>query len=226
MKGRLVFDSIFFSVPSMKIIEGVYLEVRSGEVCGLFGRNGTGKSTLFRVVTGELPADSGNLVIDGDRIRGRRPRRRFRDLSYLPQNSMLPHDMKAAAVAKSFPAAAMRLLDRPPFCERAGDSMDRFSYGERRYFELMLVLSLDRKYVILDEPFHGLEPILIDRMSERILEAARRGAGILITDQFHQHMLDLVDRAYLMVNRQVRYVGEGPAIREALVRHAYLPTDG
>ena len=196
----LVLDSIFYSVPSLNILQGAYLKVRPGSICALFGRNGSGKTTLLRVAAGQIRAASGLTIIDGDRLRKFARQRRFKSLAYLAQKSMLPPDITVAALIRAVGPRKLRhdALLRKVLPRR----IEELSGGERRYLEVALVLGLGRSYVLLDEPFSGVEPAIIDRISDKIRSAANAGAGILITDHYYRYVLPLADNAYLMRQKQ------------------------
>lgn len=220
-ENQLVLDSIFYRVPALNILQGAYLKVNVGSVCALFGRNGSGKSTLLKVAAGQIQPDSGLVIIDGKRFYKKDNRRRFLDIAYLPQTSMLPGDMKVRTLIKSFGNAG-HLLNDTLLQKKTGQAISSLSGGELRYLELSLLLSLNRKYVLLDEPFTGIEPNIIERLCAMISGAAAEGKGVLVTDHYYQYLVEIADDAYLMMNKQCRHLdGEG-SIAEQLAMSGYI----
>lgn len=216
----LILDGIFYEIPQLRILQGVYLKVSPGKVCSLFGRNGSGKTTLLRIAAGQIAPRSGLLIVDGIRFHKKSLRRRFQHLAYLPQNSITPDDMRVARIVAAFPSASHLVKDEL-ISPRLGNQIGDLSGGERRYLETMLLLSLKRKYLLLDEPFTGVEPKLIERISKRIADAARTGVGVLLTDHYHQYALEIADDAYLMKGKQCKPLSGD--FRVDLEHHGYLP---
>lgn len=216
----LILDSIFYEVPQLRILQGVYVRVVPGNVCSLFGRNGSGKTTLLKIAAGQIRPRSGLLIVDGIRFHEKALRRRFQHLAYLPQDSLTPGDLSVERIVSAFPSAS-HLIQDELVSPRLSDRICDLSGGERRYLETMLLLSLRRKYVLLDEPFTGVEPRLIEQISKRIVEAARAGVGVLLTDHYHQYALAVADDAYLMQDKQCTHLSGD--FRAELQRHDYLP---
>lgn len=219
--SSLILDSIFFRVPQLSILEGVYLKVLPGRICALFGRNGAGKSTLLKIATGQLLADSGITIINGQRIHNRALGTRFSKIGYLPQESMLPDDISVRRVLKSVPARDT-LIEDPLINRMISQKVLELSGGERRYLETSLLFCLDRDYFLLDEPFTGVEPNIIEKLIDRIKKEAGKGRGILLTDHYHRFVLQVADEAYLMQQKQC-YKLEGN-FRSQLQEMGYLGT--
>ncbi|HET6569157.1 MAG TPA: ATP-binding cassette domain-containing protein [Rhodothermales bacterium] len=218
----LVLDGIFYEVPQLRILQGAYLKVVPGTICGLFGRNGSGKSTLLKIAAGQFAPDSGLTIIDGERLHRKALRFRFTKVSYLPQDSMLPGDMAVRRLIESFPTDSSSLSRDPIISDLLGKRVDELSVGRRRYLEIQLLLSLERAYVLLDEPFTGVEPNMIDLISERIIDAAKRGKGILLTDHYQHYTLPIVNDAYLIANRQCRHLNPMLDLRTQLQEYGYI----
>ena len=218
----LILDGIFYSVPALNILQGAYLRVAPGSVCGLFGRNGSGKSTLLKVAAGQIEANSGIVIVDGKRLYKRSLRERFSHIAYLPQDSMLPGDMKVKHLINALPGA-QPLFDDALIKAKIKDQVRALSFGQRRYLEVSLLLSLGRPYLLLDEPFTGIEPLMIDYISSLLVNAAQSGVGILVTDHYHQYLLDLAGDAYVMVNKQCKHLDGSEALRGQLQQMGYMP---
>lgn len=191
-EGRaLVLDAVFYEVAGRRILAGAYLRAEPGRVLGLLGRNGSGKSILLKIAAGQLQPTSG--LVDGDRLHRPSLRRRFAHIAYLPQDPLLPGGVRIGAAIRSFPPAARTLLDDPALRARLDGRVGELSTGEQRYLEFRLVLALGRAYTLLDEPFTGVEPLLIERMVTDLREHAARG---------HAFVLPSVDARQGLVTRR------------------------
>jgi lipopolysaccharide export system ATP-binding protein len=215
----LIVDSFFYSVSGLKILSGAYLEVYPGTITALIGRNGSGKSTLLKIAAGQMKALSGITKLNGERIYSRSLKRRFRSISYLPQQSMLPGDMNVSRVFNSFISNGPASEDSF-FKSMMNQTVKELSGGERRFLEILLIISLDRDFILLDEPFSGVEPRIIERIMERINNETQKGKGILLTDHLHRYVLEAADDAYLLQNRQCYKLGSDFA--EELCQMGYL----
>lgn len=218
----LVLDGVFYETPQYQILQGACLKVISGAICSLFGRNGSGKSTLLKVAAGEITPASGLTIIDGERFYKKELCRRFEKISYLPQDSMLPPDMKANRLIRSFPTASHFLSNDPIIGELVGKRIDELSTGKRRYLEIRLLLSLEREYVLLDEPFTRVEPIMIEQIENLIIAAAKQGKGLLLTDHYYRNTIPIVNDAYLMMHKQCIHLDPAVDLREQLREYGYV----
>ena len=221
-EAGLILDGIFYQVPTLRILQGAYLRVAPGSICALFGRNGSGKSTLLKVAAGQIEADTGIVIVDGVRLYKKLIRKRFAKIAYLPQDSMLPGDIKVKGLVKSFSIAKDVLKDpviKPIQHQRVGN----LSVGQRRYLEVSLLLSLGRPYMLLDEPFTGIEPLMIDHISSLIANAAQEGTGILVTDHYYQYLLDIAEDAYVMVNKRCKHLDGQKSLEIQLQELGYMP---
>ena len=221
-ESSLVLDGIFFKVPSLSILQGAYLSVLPGSITALFGRNGSGKSTLLKVAAAQLNPSSGLVIIDGERFHHRAHRRRFNNVAYLPQDSMLPGELKVKTLIKIFPKADL-LKNDALINSKLDQHVHSLSGGERRYVELSLLLSLGRKYALLDEPFTGIEPLMIDHITDLIVKTSKEGIGFLITDHYYQYMLDIATDAYLMLNKQCKHLNGKGSLAVQLKSLGYMP---
>lgn len=221
----LTLDSIYFERWGKRVLQGAYLRLDPGTVCGLFGRNGSGKTTVIRIAAGQLAPCSGHVAIDRLVLLRRSTRRRFSKIAYLPQDSLLPGDVSVAAVAKAFGAEEDLRNDELLGPARARD-VATLSGGEQRYLEVRLLMGLGRPYVLLDEPFTGVEPRIIDRIGELIQRSARRGTGVLLTDHYHRYSVPLVNEAYVITDMQCRKLNPGIDIADQLKAFGYLGGSG
>ena len=179
MKSSLVADSVTTYFGDRQILNGVFLKIGEGEIVGMVGLNGCGKSTLIRIISGELRLHSGTIRIDGEYCA---PKNRWRHIAVLPQHNFLPRQKSVIGASRLYAGPAGKAIvladsrTRSLIHQKVGD----LSGGERRYVEFLLTLSLRRTHVLLDEPFSEMEPIYIERMSAAIREHIN--TGFLITD--------------------------------------------
>jgi ABC-type lipopolysaccharide export system ATPase subunit len=133
---------------------------------------------------------------------------------------MLPRDLRVRQLLRAVPSQD-ELVEDQLIARIRNQYVDELSGGERRYLEIRLVLALDRAYALLDEPFTGVEPKLIDRISDLIVATARKGRGVLVTDHYHHYTVPIADDAYLMLDKQCRRL-DGGDIKHQLVRMGYI----
>lgn len=195
---ELIADSIFYYYPNLKVLNGCYLEVEKKKITCLIGKNGSGKSTLFKILSGELQADSGITRLNDQRIHRKSQKLRFKYLSYLPQNSFLPNSLKVSDIITR-PSFKSDELIQQVFNKR----LSTLSFGTKRYIEILFILSLKRSFIIFDEPFTGLSPLLIEQVIEKINLAKQNGAGIIISDHYMRYITEIGDRFYLLENGQI-----------------------
>ena len=202
----MVLDSIFFSVPALKILSGVYLELHQSTITALIGRNGSGKSTLLKIAAGQIKANSGITMIKGERIHSKSIKERFHWVGYLPQESMLPGDIKVSRVLDRF-SSVESMISESKIGSLSNQKVKQLSGGERRLLEISILFSLDRAFFLLDEPFSGVEPKLVDLIIARIRDERDKGKGILLTDHMHRYVTEVADNGYLLHNRQCYELG-------------------
>lgn len=217
--SALILDSIFFKVPELSILEGAYLKATPGKITALIGRNGSGKSTLMKIAAGQLQSSSGITIVDGMRIHAKSLRIRFRSIAYLPQKSMVPTDFSVRRILKSI-SLSDNFFNDPIIRKIMDQKVIELSGGERRYLEIAIIFSFNRRYLLLDEPFTGVEPRIIDVIIERIREETKKGKGILVTDHLYRYITNIADAAYLMHNKQCYQINGN--ISEELKKMGYL----
>jgi len=218
------------------VVEDVGLVVRSGEVVGLLGPNGAGKTTCFYMILGLIRADAGSIRIDEDDLSRAPMHRRARaGIGYLPQEASV---FRKLSVENNLHAVAelRRDLDRPGQRRLVEELLrdfrldgirqqvgERLSGGERRRVEIARALAGEPRFMLLDEPFAGVDPISVSDLKEEIRGLARRGIGILITDHNVRETLDICDRAYIVNEGHLIAEGEPETIlSNETVRRVYL----
>ena len=226
---------------SRQVIKEVHLSVNAGEVVGLLGPNGAGKTTCFYMVVGLVRADAGTIRIDGVEVQTKPIHQRARmGLSYLPQEASifrkltveeniravleLQIDARGKPLAPAVINARLEELLRDLSIEKLRDSpAPALSGGERRRVEIARALATQPRFILLDEPFAGVDPLAVLEIQKIIGFLKARGIGVLITDHNVREMLGICDRAYIISEGRVLAEGTPAEIVEnADVRRVYL----
>lgn len=225
-------------VGTRHILRNVGLNVQKGEVVALLGPNGAGKTTCFQSIIGLTHVDSGTLTLDGTSLAHLPMYRRARlGLGYLPQEASI---FRGLSVEQNLRAVLeMVTRTRAERNTRLEELLTEFgltrvrhspapalSGGERRRVEIARALAANPAFILLDEPFAGVDPLAIRDVKNLVLHLKTRGMGVLITDHNVRDTLTLVDRAYIMAEGQVLASGTPEEIvRNADVRRVYLGED-
>ena len=217
------------------IIRDVSMSLQRGEVVGLLGPNGSGKTTTFYAVAGLVSADGGKVSIDGDDITALPMYRRARmGIGYLPQEMSI---FRGLNVEQNIEAILdIAIGDRHKRRERLEELLAEFSIehlrrtpaialsgGERRRVEIARCLAANPKYLLLDEPFAGVDPIAVGEIRQLVTDLKSRGIGVLITDHNVRETLELVDRVYILHDGKVLTSGNPEdVVQNDNVRQVYL----
>jgi lipopolysaccharide export system ATP-binding protein len=217
-------------------VADISLTLASGEIVGLLGPNGAGKTTSFYMIVGLVRADSGTIVLDGADVTARPMHERARlGLGYLPQeasvfrklsvsdNILAILELNKGIARAARPARLEQLLDEFHLQGIRTQAGERLSGGERRRVEIARVLASEPKFVLLDEPFAGVDPISVAEIKAMIRDLAGRNIGVLITDHNVRETLDICDRAYIVNEGRIIAEGDTAAILvDETVRNVYL----
>jgi len=226
-KGVLSVHGVEKSFVGRKVVKGVSLYVRKGEAVGLLGPNGAGKTTVFYMVTGLIKADKGRVELDGHNVTALPMYQRARlGIGYLPQEASIFRGLNVeenirAVLEVVEPDAKRRERDLNGLLEEFNITRLRktpaiaLSGGERRRVEIARSLATRPNYMLLDEPFAGIDPIAVGDIQALVRHLTNRGIGVLITDHNVRETLGLIDRAYIIHSGQV--LTEGPP--EAIIDH-------
>ncbi len=222
-------------IKKTTIVKDISLEVNSGEVVGLLGPNGAGKTTTFYMICGLMPASSGKVLLDGKDITNLSLSARARlGIGYLPQESSIFKDLSVEE--NLLIAAEASELDKTEQTERIDQLLELFgvepirkrlgvqlSGGERRRVEIARALVLKPKFMLLDEPFAGVDPIAVTDIQQIITQLTELDIGILITDHSVRETLGICNRAYVMREGQMLASGSSEEIAaDESVRKFYL----
>lgn len=245
LEGLLSVHSLKKSYGSRKVVKDVSLSVKGGEVVGLLGPNGAGKTTSFYMIVGLVRSDGGEILIDGQSVEHLPIHRRSRlGLSYLPQETSIFRKLNVAENVR-----AVLELQKYQTGENKGKPLDSaeiesrltallkdlhvehlrdssalsLSGGERRRVEIARALATQPRFILLDEPFAGIDPIAVIEIQRIITFLKSRGIGVLITDHNVRETLGICDHAYIISDGQVLAQGT-PAdiVANAEVRRVYL----
>lgn len=221
-----------------EVVRGVSIEMHGGEVVGLLGPNGAGKTTTFSMIAGFVTPSAGKLKINGQDITRLPPHKRARaGLVYLPQESSvfrkLTVEDNIRAIAQTLPISRSQQdelvkvrLEELGLTSLAEQKAHTLSGGERRRLEITRALVLDPDFLLLDEPFSGVDPKSVSEVNKIINNLKSRGMGILITDHNVRETLRIVDRAYLLYEGEVLAHGDAEfLISDPETRQKYLGED-
>ena len=221
-----------------RVVNNVDINVKAGEIVGLLGPNGAGKTTTFYMVVGLIAVTSGQVLLDGEDITGvQMYRRARRGIGYLPQEPSVFRKMTVEqnirAIAETLPlnkAARSEVVERHlnelGITHLAGQKAYTLSGGERRRLEISRALVTQPKFLLMDEPFSGVDPISVNEVQKIIVELKGRGIGVLITDHNVRETLRIVDRAYLLHQGSVLSEGNSDfLINDPKSKEFYLGED-
>jgi lipopolysaccharide export system ATP-binding protein len=221
-----------------RVVDSVSLIINSGEIVGLLGPNGAGKTTTFYMTVGLIRPDSGNVFLDDADITDYPMYRRARiGVGYLPQESSIFKKLTVKdnlmAVLESLPISrndqekkADALLDELGIKRLSSQKAVVLSGGERRRLEITRALATDPSFILLDEPFAGVDPLAVIDIQNIIKHLARRKIGVVISDHNVRETLGVCDRAYILSNGQVVESGSPEVIAKSpTARQIYLGSD-
>ena len=218
-----------------KVVDDVSVYVEQGEVVGVLGPNGAGKTTSFYMIVGLISPDSGSVLLDGKDITNLPMYQRARrGISYLPQEPSVFRKLSVEdnlmAILETLPISGRERKDRlENLIDQLGlDTVRRnkgfvLSGGERRRVEIARSLAIKPKFLLLDEPFSGIDPIQVLELQRIIFELRRSGIGILVTDHNVRETLMVTDRAYIINNGKIFRTGSPEMLgRDPEVKRVYL----
>jgi len=232
---RFVAQNLVKSFNGRRVVDGVGLEVEPGEVVGLLGPNGAGKTTIFYIMVGLIDPDSGRVIL-GEEDVTQLPMylRARRGIAYLPQEPSvfrkLTVEENIRAIVEFLPiskegkgAKVKGLLDELGITSLAKEKAYTLSGGERRRVEIARALVNSPTFILLDEPFAGIDPIAVADVQDIVMGFKSKGIGVLLTDHNVREALGICDRAYIINEGRVLEAGYPVEIAESrLAREVYL----
>ncbi|HWA27167.1 MAG TPA: LPS export ABC transporter ATP-binding protein [Lacunisphaera sp.] len=231
-------DGLVKTYGQRSVVNGVNIRIHAGEVVGLLGPNGAGKTTTFYMVVGLVPATSGRVFINDQDATDLRMHRRARlGVGYLPQEASifrkLTVEENIRAIVETLrvrssdrPALVQHHLEELSISHLANQKAYTLSGGERRRLEIARALVSRPRFLLMDEPFAGVDPISVAEVQKIILQLKRRGIGVLITDHNVRATLPVVDRGYIIHKGKVLTEGTSDfLINDAQAREIYLGKD-
>nr|WP_316651890.1 LPS export ABC transporter ATP-binding protein [uncultured Gellertiella sp.] len=234
-QGTLIARGLTKSYRNRRVVNGASLVVRRGEAVGLLGPNGAGKTTCFYMITGLVPVDQGTIHLNGHDVTSMPMYRRARlGVGYLPQEASI---FRGLTVEQNINAVLeVHVASRKERARRLDELLEEFhiqalrkspsvalSGGERRRLEIARALASDPAFMLLDEPFAGVDPISVADIQNLVRHLTARGIGVLITDHNVRETLGLIDRAYIIHAGEVLTHGRADEIiNNPEVRRLYL----
>jgi lipopolysaccharide export system ATP-binding protein len=232
----LATDEIAKSYRGRRVVNGVSLHINQAEVVGLLGPNGAGKTTTFYMAVGLIPPDSGRVLVDGEEITDVPMYLRARQygISYLPQEPSvfrkLSVEENILAVLEVQPLTRQdqrsrcdQLIDELGLGHIRGNKGYALSGGERRRVEIARALCISPKFILLDEPFSGIDPIAVLDLQKIIFDLKANGIGVLVTDHNVRETLSVTDRAYIINEGRIFRTGTPEQLgNDPEVKRVYL----
>jgi len=235
MQNKLVIKNLSKSYDRKPVLRDINCSLYQGEVVGLFGPNGAGKTTLFSIIIGLIKADLGELSLNDQDITHLPMYSRSRlGLGYLPQESSIFRGLSVKDNIRAILEITLNskeeveskceeLMDEFSISHLKNKSSSTLSGGERRRLEIARTLASNPKFILLDEPLAGIDPIAVKDIKLLISHLKNRNIGILITDHNVRDTLDIVDRAYIIYDGKVLMEGKpSEIVGSAEVREVYL----
>jgi lipopolysaccharide export system ATP-binding protein len=218
-----------------RVVNDVSIDVKQGEIVGLLGPNGAGKTTTFYMTVGLVKPDAGHIFLDDEEITSLPMYKRAqKGVGYLPQEASVYRDLTVEDNIKA--VLELTKLSKKEQHDKLESLLDEFSLnrvrnnygkvlsgGERRRTEIARALATDPKFILLDEPFAGVDPIAVEDIQGIVYKLKNRNIGILITDHNVQETLSITDRAYLLFEGKLLKQGTAEELAEdEMVRKVYL----
>ena len=232
---RLKAENLVKQYKKRRVVNEMSLEVEQGEIVGLLGPNGAGKTTTFYMVVGLVQPDEGRVYLDDEDITGKAMYQRAqKGVGYLPQEASIFRDLTVedniSAVLEMTNKSKEEQRDKTESLiaefglEKVRKNLGKvLSGGERRRCEIARALAVDPKFILLDEPFAGVDPIAVEDIQQIVQKLVTKNIGVLITDHDVQATLNLVDRAYLLFEGRLLKKGSPKELADdEMVRKVYL----
>ncbi|PQJ69260.1 ATP-binding cassette domain-containing protein [Polaribacter butkevichii] len=211
-------DSVLKSYNNRQILSDVFISCEKGEIIGLLGRNGIGKSTLLKIIFGSIKAENKFVKVDNKYIKGIFYNRNL--IKYLPQNNFLPNHIKIKTIIKLFcdKKNATIISNNHLIKQFLDKKSNQLSGGEKRIIEIFLIVLSNAKYILIDEPFNGVAPIHKEEIKKLIIEQSEN-KGFIITDHDYRNILDIATRTVIIYDGGTKEIKNN----EELIQYGYIP---
>lgn len=232
---RLRAENLVKQYKKRRVVNDMSLEVEQGEIVGLLGPNGAGKTTTFYMTVGLVTPDEGEVYLDDEKITGLAMYQRAqKGVGYLPQEASVFRDLSVEdnilAVLELTNKSKEEQIEKTESLisefglEKVRNNLGKvLSGGERRRCEIARALAVDPKFILLDEPFAGVDPIAVEDIQQIVQKLVDRNIGVLITDHNVHETLSIVDRAYLLFEGRLLKNGTAEELAaDEMVRNVYL----
>jgi len=232
---KLFAESVTKSYNARKVVDEVSIHMKTGEIVGLFGPNGAGKTTTFYMIIGFIEPDNGKILLNSEDITGLPMFMRARKgITYLPQEPSVFKKMSPSLCVPSIlefsdmdrilmEHKVMEMLEAFKLDHLSRNNADSLSGGERRRLEIARALMIAPKFMLLDEPFSGIDPISVSDLKKIIESLKKKDIGILLSDHNVRDSLPICDRAYVVNNGKVLLEGSPESVaKDKMVREVYL----
>lgn len=232
---RLRADNLVKQYKKRRVVNDMSLEVEQGEIVGLLGPNGAGKTTTFYMVVGLVQPNEGNVFLDDENITGKAMYQRAqKGVGYLPQEASVFRDLTVEDNIRAVLEMTNKTQEEQDAkteeliaefgLEKVRNNLGKvLSGGERRRTEIARALAVDPKFILLDEPFAGVDPIAVEDIQAIVQKLSKKNIGVLITDHDVNATLNLVDRAYLLFEGRLLKKGTSQELADdEMVRKVYL----
>lgn len=210
------------SYGKKSILRNINLECKVGEIIGIFGRNGTGKSTLLKLIFGTVKADSILIKVNSEII-SQKAIIPSKKIGYLPQDTFLPKERKVREIIPLFFPNGDdqdKIFYSPQVSSFEKTKIGKLSLGQLRYLELLIIGNLKHQFIMLDEPFSMIEPIYKDVIKSLLLEL-KKTKGIILTDHYYNDVLQITDKNFVIKDSEIIEIID----KSDLVKYEYLRSD-
>ena len=215
--NKLHVDSIRQTYGNRQILTDVFISCEKGEIVGLLGRNGVGKSTLLEIIFGSVKADNKFIKIDNKYIKGILDNQNL--IKYLPQKNFLPNHIKISTIIKLFcdKKNASIIINNHLIKPLLNKKNKELSGGEKRIVEIFLIVLSNAKYILMDEPFNAVAPIYIEEIKDLIIEQSKN-KGFIITDHDYRNILNIATRTVLIKDGSTKEIKN----KKELITYGYI----
>lgn len=215
IRNVLIVDSVVKHYNYQLVVSDVYLKCETNQIIGLLGRNGSGKSTLLKIIFGIVSAKNKFIKINNEV----KTKLLFKEISYLSQENFIPQYFTVKkAILLSICSKRLKYFYQDPLIETIlNNKIHQLSGGELRYLEIKLILENNSKFVLLDEPYNGLSPIMIEIVNQLIIENSKT-KGIIITDHNYENVIKISTQLVLMKDGKTHHLKD----KKELIEKGYL----